>query len=295
MDLHHKQEVTVGALVLLGVALFVGGTMWLKGSSLTRSSGEVRIQFADVGTLKKGSVVKVSGVSLGKVEDVEFEAVGKVIVSVSLLPQIQPKSDASARLVSAGLVADAIISFNPGSSATPLPDGQVIQGTIDQGLMDIGTDLGNRAKTALDGFNTIANQKLADNLNATLTAMQRMMAVYSNAKGGPVGELTTTMESLQRLSARLDSTLVQANVAATLRGADTLVHNASATSATFTTTTQRLDSLLQKINRGEGSLGKLMTDTVLYNDLHRVSTALEKLIEELRKNPGKITIQIKAF
>lgn len=295
MDLHHKQEVTVGVLVLAGIAIFVGGTMWLKGNSFSRGDGGVKIQFADVGTLKKGSVVKVSGVSLGKVEAVEFEAVGKVLVTVSLAPKVAPKIDASAKLATVGLVADAVIAFNPGSSPQPLPPGQVIQGTVDQGLMELGTDLGNRAKLTLDGLNEVANKKLADNLNATLVAMQKMMALYSDRKSGPVGQMTATMASLERLSARLDSTVAQAQLARTLRTADSLTSAAAQTSAQFTTTARRLDSLLQKVNQGQGTIGKLMTDSLLYGDIRRVSASLEKLIDELRKNPGKITIQIKAF
>lgn len=295
MDLHHKQEVTVGVMVLLGFTVFVGGTMWLKGRSFSASSGGVRIQFADIGTLKRGSAVKVSGVSLGKVEQIDFESMGKVVVRVSLSPQVTPRIDATAKLATVGLVADAVISFNPGSSAQPLPPGQVILGVVDQGLMELGSDLGSRAKDALNGFNQVANKKLADNLNATLSAMQRMMAVYSTTNSGPVADLTTTMTSLQRLSARLDATLAQAQMAKTLRTADTLMSSAAVSSAQFTTTAQRFDSLLQKINRGDGTVGKLMTDTLLYSDIRRVSAALEKLIDELRKNPGKITIQVKVF
>lgn len=295
MDLHHKQEVTVGVMVLLGFTVFVGGTMWLKGRSFSASSGGVRIQFADIGTLKRGSAVKVSGVSLGKVEQIDFESMGKVVVRVSLSPQVTPRIDATAKLATVGLVADAVISFNPGSAAQPLPPGQVILGVVDQGLMELGSDLGSRAKDALNGFNQVANKKLADNLNATLSAMQRMMAVYSTTNSGPVADLTTTMTSLQRLSARLDATLAQAQMAKTLRTADTLMSSAAVSSAQFTTTAQRFDSLLQKINRGDGTVGKLMTDTLLYSDIRRVSAALEKLIDELRKNPGKITIQVKVF
>ena len=61
MDLHYKQEVTVGTLVLLGVLLFVGGSMWLGGKTFSRAP-KVHVQFEDAGTLKRGSPVKVSGV-----------------------------------------------------------------------------------------------------------------------------------------------------------------------------------------------------------------------------------------
>jgi phospholipid/cholesterol/gamma-HCH transport system substrate-binding protein len=281
--------------VIAGVGLFLGGTMWLKGTSFKRGQVEARVAFPNVGTLKRGSAVRVSGVKMGGVEGIAFESVGRVVVTLMLNPRAAPRIDASAKLATVGLVADAVINFNPGTSSQPLPAGQVIQGVVDQGLMELGTELGGKAKEALAGFTEVANKRLADNLNATLTAMQRLMAIYSNTGQGPVGEMTKTMQRLQTLSTRLDSAIAAADVASTLRKSDTLVTNLSGTSAEFTTTAARLDSLVQKINRGEGSLGKLVTDTLLYNDLHKLLGSLKELADELKKHPGKITIQIKAF
>lgn len=295
MDLHHKQEVTVGLLVLSGIGLFVMGTMWLKGRSFSSSGEKVRISFTDVGTLKRGSAVRVSGVNLGSVDRIDFEGVGKVVVTVSLKPIVQPRIDATAKLGSAGLMGDALIIFHPGSASQPLPAGTTIQGAVDPGLMEIGTELSGQAKEALTGINEIANKKLADNLNATLAAMQRMMGLYSNTKSGPVSELTATMRQLQSLTAHLDSTVALANLPVTLRKGDTLATNLGQTSKEFAVTAARFDSLLQKINRGQGSLGKLVTDTTLYVEMTKVTTALKELVDELKKHPGKITIQIKAF
>ena len=295
MDLHHKQEITVGLLVLSGIGLFVIGTSWLKGRSFSGSGDEVRIAFSDVGTLKRGSAVRVSGVNLGSVQRIDFEGVGKVLITVSLKPLVQPKIDATAKLGSAGLMGDALIIFHPGNSSEPLPPGATIQGTMDQGLMELGSELGDKAKEAMTGFNEIANKKLADNLNATLSAMQRMMGVYTNTKSGPVSDLTATMAQLQALTAHLDSTLAAANLPTTLRKSDTLMTNLAATTQEFAVTAARFDSLLQKINRGQGTLGKFVTDTALYAELTKVATSVKELVDELKKHPGKITIQIKAF
>ena len=295
MDLHHKQEVTVGLLVLGGIGLFMAGTTWLKGRSFSSSGNQVRVAFADVGTLKRGSAVRVSGVNLGSVDRIDFEGVGKVVVTLSVKPIVQPKIDASAKLGSAGLMGDALILFHPGNSSEPLPPGATIQGVVDQGLMELGTELGDKAKAAMTGFSEIANQRLADNLNATLSAMQRMMGVYTNTQSGPVGDLAATMRQLQTLTAHLDSTLAAANLATTLRKSDTLMTNLSSTSQEFAVTAARFDSLLQKINRGQGTLGKFVTDTALYAELTKVATSVKELVDELKKHPGKITIQIKAF
>ena len=95
MDLHYKQEVTVGALVLVGALLFVGGTMWLSGKRFARAP-TVSVYFTDAGTLKRGSPVKVSGVQLGTVEGIEFEGYGKVLVDLNLDKQVSPRKDAAA-------------------------------------------------------------------------------------------------------------------------------------------------------------------------------------------------------
>ncbi|MHB1328399.1 MAG: MlaD family protein, partial [Gemmatimonadales bacterium] len=76
MDLHRKQEVTVGVLVLGGIALFLAGTMWLQGKSFGRGQSAIQVSFADAGTLKRGSAVRVSGVNLGSVEEIDFRGVG---------------------------------------------------------------------------------------------------------------------------------------------------------------------------------------------------------------------------
>ena len=295
MDLHHKQEVTVGLLVLSGIGLFMAGTMWLKGRSFSSSGDQIRVAFADVGTLKRGSAVRVSGVNLGSVDRIDFEGVGKVVVTLSIKPIVQPKIDATAKLGSAGLMGDAMIVFHPGNASQPLPSGTTIQGTVDQGIMELGTELGGKAKEAMAGFNEIANKKLADNLNATLSAMQRMMGVYTNTRSGPVGDLAATMKQLQTLSAHLDSTLAAANLATTLRKSDTLMTTLASTSQEFTVTAARFDSLLQRINRGQGSLGKFVTDTALYAEATKLTTAMKELVDELKKHPGKITLQVKVF
>ena len=294
MDLHYKQEVTVGTLVLVGLGLFVAGTMWLKGSTFSRGP-TVAVAFPDAGTLKRGSPVRVSGVDLGSVQAIEFQEVGKVLVRLSLDPKVQPRIDATARLTTVGLVADAVISFNPGTSTEPLPPGQVIQGVVDQGLTDLGADLGRQAKDVMAGVQEIANRRLADDLHETLTTLRRTLDVFANTRQGPTAELTRTMESLQQLTGRLDSTLARADLAASVRRSDTLMTTLTGTGAEFTTTTARLDSLLQKINSGQGTVGKLMTDTLLYSDVRRLTKAAQELMDELRKHPGKITIQVKVF
>jgi phospholipid/cholesterol/gamma-HCH transport system substrate-binding protein len=139
------------------------------------------------------------------------------------------------------------------------------------------------------------NQRTGEQLRATLTALegtlkatQRTMQIYGNPDEGPTAELTKTMAAFRQLSARLDSTLVSFR-------SDTISANLAAMTAQLTSTTGRLDTLLAGMNRGQGTLGKFVTDSGLYYDMRELSQGMKNLIAELAKNPGKIPVTVKLF
>ncbi len=294
MDLRYSREATVGAIVLIAILVFVFGTMWLSGRSVG-SGNVVRIQFENVSGLKRASPVRVSGVNVGKVERIEFVDVGKVLVTASLPPSIGPKVDASATIVSVTLVGDYAVDFHPGKSGQLLPEGRVILGTQDLGLTGIAAGLADRADSILLGAQSIVNERTGEQLRSTLTALegtlkaaQRTMQIYGNPEEGPTAELTKTMAAFRQLSTRLDSTLISFRT-------DTLSANLAAMSAQLTATTGRLDTLLAGMNRGQGTLGKFVTDSGLYYDIRELSQGMKNLLDELAKNPGKIPVTVKLF
>jgi hypothetical protein len=63
----------------------------------------------------------------------------------------------------------------------------------------------------------------------------------------------------------------------------------------FAATDERLDTLLAGMNRGQGTLGKFVTDSGLYYDMREVTQGMKKLLEELTKHPGKVPVTVKLF
>jgi phospholipid/cholesterol/gamma-HCH transport system substrate-binding protein len=295
MDLHYKQEVSVGALVLAAVAIFVVGTMWLGGKSFRRGASLVEVEFADVGNLKRGNPVKVSGVTLGSVEEIRFEDVGRVVVGLSLDPRITPKRDATAEMASIGLVGDLVINFNPGQAAEPLAAGQRIKGQEERGLMAMGTDLGEQAKSTMTALRDLASQQLSDDLHATLTSLRRLADTYADTRSGPSAELTSALDQFQRLGARLDSTLANPSINRTLAQTESLTVRFTDLADQLAGTGARVDSLLSKVNAGQGTAGLVVNDSALYVNLRDLSASLKAFVDDLKKNPGKISVQVKLF
>ena len=298
MDLRYSREATVGAIVIVAIVVFVFGTMWLSGRSVG-SENVVRMQFDNVSGLKRASPVRVSGVNVGKVEKIEFVDVGKVLVIASLPPKIRPRVDATAKIVSVTLVGDYAVDFDPGRSGDFLPPRRIILGTQDLGLSGRAAVLAERVDSMLLGAQGIVNERTADQLRSTLTALegtlkaaQRTMQIYADTGHGPTAEITKTMSAFRQLSTRLDSTLASP---AFSRRTDSITANLAAMTSQFAATGARLDTLLAGMNRGQGTLGKFVTDSGLYYDIRELTQGMKKLLDELAKHPGKVPVTVKLF
>ena len=294
MDLHYKREVAVGALVLLGVALFLFFTSWLSGRSLAPGQ-RTQIEFGNAAGLKRGSPVRISGMSVGKVETIRLVEYGRVRLTVALDMGVLPRRDATAQVVSVGLAGDVAIELVPGTATEPLAADQVIPGSVAPGFMEMGAGLGEQAATVMTRLTAMLDTTLVVEMQATLRRMQQALATLGDSRTGPAAELSASLRGLRDLTGRLDSTLASTGVRRSLANMDTLSGRLVDMTAQFTTTGARLDSLLARINQGEGSLGKAMQDPGLYDDIRAATQSFQQLLDEIKKNPGRITIQVRVF
>jgi phospholipid/cholesterol/gamma-HCH transport system substrate-binding protein len=245
--------------------------------------------------MKRGNPVKVSGVQLGTVDEIAFRDVGDVLVTLNLDPRIQPRTDATALLSAVGLVGDVAVVLDPGKAAEPLPPDAVIRGSTERGLFDIGNELSGEAKSTMESLREVANKELAEDLQRTLRSFERLANNFSDPKTGPAPEMKATMVELRRLTARLDSVLASPGLSQVVSNVDSATVRFARLADQYTVTGARVDTLIMRINRGEGTVGKLMTDTTMYTQLRDLSASLKEFLDDLKKHPGKIPITVKIF
>jgi phospholipid/cholesterol/gamma-HCH transport system substrate-binding protein len=178
----------------------------------------------------------------------------------------------------------------------------VVKGVQAPGFADLAGKLAGNADTLLTNVRALVGPKRAEQLdqtltklNATLASTQVLMALYANQKSGPTAELQSTLVEFRTLAARLDSTISAPAIVRARDKADTLVGTLNERSVQFRATGERLDSVLAKLERGEGTMGKLATDTLLYHRFTDLSASVDSLVRDLRKNPGKLGVTVKMF
>lgn len=284
MDLTYKQEVGVGAIVLIGVALFLVGMFWLTGQSLRTSGIAVDVLFESVAGLKQGDPVLVSGVKKGRVARVSLERVKSVRVTLELSRDVAPHIDASAAVAAMDLFGAKFIDYNPGAREEMLARGRVITGSNQPDITDVAQGVANRANELMENAANIVSDRLGEDIHNTLVVTQRAMNTLANAPDGPfIKQTTRTLQATERVMQRVDSMLGSGTGA----NVDSISRNLARLTNHLTHTTAQLDTLLSRINRGEGTLGRMASDSTMYHDLHALSVSLTALLTDLKEHPDK--------
>lgn len=296
MDLTYKQEVGVGALVLVGVAVLLAGLFWLTGKSLGTSGIKVDVMFESVAGLKQGDPVLVSGVKKGRVARVNLERVKSVRVTLDLSSDVAPRIDASAAVVALDLFGAKFIDYNPGSREEMLADGHIITGSRSPDIADVAQGVATRANELMENAANIVSDRLGEDIHNTLVVTQRAMTTLSNMPEGPfIAQTTRTLQATERVMQRVDSMLGSGTGA----NIDSISKNLATLTNHLTHTTAQLDTLLSRINRGEGTLGRMAADSVMYANLRDLSAALTSLLKDLQEHPDKYMkpglIRVKLF
>lgn len=285
MDLTYKQEVGVGAFVLIGVAVFLVGMFWLTGQSLRTSGMSIDVMFESVAGLKQGDPVLVSGVKKGRVARVALERVRSVRVTLEISKDVRPHIDASAMVAAMDLFGAKFVDYSPGTPEKEvLPAGRVLTGTNAPDIADVAQGMAQRANELMENAASIVSDRLGEDIHNTLIVTQRAMNTLANAPEGPfVKQTTRTLQATERVMARVDSMLGSGTGASI----DSVSRNLARLTDRLTHATAELDTLLSRVNRGEGTLGKIASDTTMYHDLHELSVSLTALLTDLKEHPDK--------
>ena len=284
MDLTYKQEVGVGAIVLIGVAVFLVGMFWLTGRSLGATGISVDVMFESVAGLKQGDPVLVSGVKKGRVASVSLERVKSVRVRLEVSKDVAPHIDASAAVGSMDLFGAKFIDYNPGAREEMLAKGRIITGTNAPDITDVAQGVATRANELMENAANIVSDRLGEDIHNTLVVTQRAMSTLSNMPEGPfIRQTTRTLQATERVMQRVDSMLGSGTGASI----DSVSRNLARLTDHLSHTTTQLDTLLSRMNRGEGTLGKMASDSMMYRNLTDLSRALTELLTDLKEHPDK--------
>ena len=283
-----RDEVLVGILLTVGVVIAVLGTIWLVRGGFS-SGYPLYARFNWGAGVKQGQAVRLAGVQIGVVSDVELDPKGTILITMSIEDDYQVPRNSSAAVVPVGIFGDQEIAltpkepspifFNEGDSVPPappkagLPELTARADTISQRLDDV-------AKTVQ--LELVQGGGIAD-LRKSLASVNELARSLGVIAAEQSRQLTLTQTRFRNTVAALDS----AQLDSTMRNLQATTRNLAAFTDSLSGTAHNLNALLAKADKGDGTLGKLLNDPGLYYDLRRLTTRLDSLTADFKKNPRR--------
>jgi len=282
-------EVQVGLVTIIAVAMLISGMLWLKRIDLGKGSSLYQADFAKVEGLREGDKVQVRGIRMGEVTGMQIMPQA-VRVQLQLDDTVRLCDDAVVILGEKGIVGEVVIEIDPGVG-TPVQEGHIFAGRS-AGTIAAMTDAAGAALAemrVLTGKVTSLLEEVRsegkivatlEQANETLNKVDRMVEQNHEDVTVILDDLRASTTGLRRLmdSGRLDETLAGTKAAA--EAADSLMTGLGAT-------TRRFDALLAKLDEGEGTAAMLINDPALYMRTDSTLTAVQRLLDDLRRNPKK--------
>jgi len=314
-------EIKVALLVALGVLVLYFGFNFLKGNKAFSSDNEYIAVYEDVKGLIEGNQVKISGLKVGKVSGTKVIKRGGnhlVAITFSVESGLKIPRSVKAEIVPTGLLGDMEIQLNmDGLAANEFENniaqnGDTLTGTIQPSMIDALSEqvspIAGSSQNLLvkvDSLTTTVNQLLesqqmtnilnsaessAASLNATTTSLSKLVAAEQQSIANILNTSEQLILSLQSSTQQLQKVLNNTDQFTQNLAAIELDKTAAQLENTITqasNTFGELSTTIKKVNSMDGSLGLLMNDTKLYNNLNQTSKDLDRLIVDLRENPKR--------
>ena len=291
------REVKTAILVISGILLFIYLFNFLKGNDILDSSRTFYTIYENVEGLTPSTPVTINGLNVGKVQDISFteDGTGKLLVKLVVEEEFEFSKNSKAQLYEAGLIGGKAIAIIPAfDNAEKATKGTYLKGTIKAGL----TELVNQRLTPLqEKLETtfVSADSLLVNLNSIFDDRTK-----NNLKSS-IAQLNTTISSFKSTSESLNQLVTenQESLKSTLNNIENISDNLSKitdsiaesdlseTISNLQSTISNFNKILIKIENGEGSMGKLMKDEGLYNNLEGATKELEELLKDIKLHPKR--------
>ena len=289
-----SKEVKTGILVLLGITLFVFGFNYLKGVNLLESNNEYYTEF-NYNALSKASLVTVKGNPVGKISDISYNyKTGKTKVAFHVNKELDFSKNSIVRMYETGLMggnALAIIISKDGEKAQP---GDFLKSEVEIGLVTslsknfsgLSTDLNTTLKstdTLMSSLNKLVIDNSETGLKSTISELNKTLKSFKNTSNTVNGLISQNDNKIAEI---LDMIKTSSNDLKTITS-ELKKAEISNTVQTLSTTLTNLNYLLDSVNKGQGSVGKLFKDDGLYKNLEGATGELEALLKDIKLHPKR--------
>ena len=288
-----SKEIKIALVAVVGLVVLFFGMNFLKGLHLFSSYYSYVLSFKDISGLSEAAPIYADGYKVGVVKKIDFDYNHErdILVEVGIDPNLRIPKGSTAEISSdllGNLQVNLLLANNPRER---VEEGEIIPGGINEGTMGKVKEMipaFEKILPKLDSIMASLNQLLAnpaiaqtlhnaENVSANLVTTSRelntLMASLNRNVPGMMTKADGVLSNASTLTNNLNAKLAQIDVQATLDKVDATMAN--------------MQQLTTRLGSNEGSLGLLMNDPTLYNNLNMTMRSADSLLVNFREHPKR--------
>ena len=290
------REIKTAILVIASILLFIWGYSFLKGKDLFSNSKKLYVEYDNVDGVVNSTPVTISGKVIGKVNEIVLKPNGKNVVELQIIDVDFPISKSSiAEIYDADMLGTKKIGIIPNFNDKSLAiTGDYLKSAVKLSLTSAVGDkleplqvkldkvLAN-ADVLLTNVNQVLDVKTQNNLKQAIDKLNQTMASFNKLAGDvdklvvenktKLGTAVTSLDQTMKNFSQISSDLDKAKLGETVKQLDVTLAN--------------VNKIMASIESGNGTMGKLMKDEAMYNNLAKASKELELLLQDVRLHPTR--------
>ena len=294
-----SKELKTGIIAVIIIGISIWGFNFLKGQNLLDpGSRTFKVEYARIGGLSESSTVTINGLKVGKVDNIEFdtslEKRGHLLVTFIIDNDFEFSKRSIVKIYSPNPLSGSNLAIIPNYDGDMAMSGDLLQGEMEESLFtSIGERLNPlqqkiesvivRTDSLFGGLNKVLNDNTINgvntsiaNLSATIIDIRKTIKAVNSMVAENQENLKITIENTRNITANFSK--VSENINAVdfkeiIDKADEAVGN--------------FNEMSKKINAGEGTLGQLLNDKRMYDNLEAATGELEQLLRDIKLNPKR--------
>lgn len=290
-----SREIKTAILVISSILLFIWGYSFLKGRDLFNSYKTFYAIYDEVEGLAPSAPVTINGLSVGKVNSITLHADGRLIVELQVKTDFPISKTSIASIYEPGLLGGKNIAIIPNFKDPVLAeDGATLSTNIKPGMLTTVADKLNplqkkvestvvSADSLLISLNKVFDARTQENLRVSIAELSVTMKEFSEASknlnaiiSGNKANLDGTLANLNKATgnfATLSDSLNDAKIGQAFRKLEKSLSN--------------VDRIINDVESGKGTIGKLLKDEGMYNNLEGASLEMKQLLADFKQNPKR--------
>ena len=292
-------ELQVGVLVLIALLALVVGLFWISNTRLGGPHLRIHAIAPEAGQITDGAKVYLLGIEVGEVESVRLDGF-RVVIDLGIHHETDLPADTRGVIRAAGFLGTQMVELIPGASDRILASGDTIQLGRSADLQSLAAALGDETSVILERIEDVLSERTVSDIRESSSAFAGAMRELQSLVRAERESLGSLLANLDQASARLADVVDRPDLDRALANLDTLTSRLATASESFASTSQSLASITARLDAGEGTFGKMLTDEALYDELRgavaNLQTATEEiglLSKDLREHPERYLKDIK--